>query len=190
MRTIITLLLILFITTGFAQDKVEIEKSIKKEEVPLSAVEDLAEILGSNHKVKWFYQEDGNKKVYEAKFEFNSKDYSVEFDTEGLIYNVEFEINVDDLNAKQSSKLEKKFSQLFENYKIRKIQIEHFGDTDGLFNVIRALEVDQALIIQYEIEVKAKSEKNRALFEFIFDDKMNLISKREIKLKSTDLLDY
>jgi hypothetical protein len=190
MRTILTLFLILFITLSSAQDKVEIEKSVKKEEVPLSAVEDLAEILEPNHKVKWYYQEDGEKMVYEAKFKYQAKTYSVEFDKKGLIYNVEITVDYDELNPKFISELEKKLDELFEDFDIRKIQIEYLGEDDDLFDLISGEEIDDDLRIQYEFEINAKSANGRELHELIFDDSAKLLSNRKIKLKSTDILDY
>jgi len=173
-----------------AQDKIEVEKSVKTKEVPLSAVENLEAILGADHRIKWYYQEDGTKKVYEAKFKFNSNNYSVEFDTKGDIYNVEIKVDYDELNSKFITKLEKKLSQLFDDFKIRKIQIEYLGDEEDLFELIATQEVDDDLTIQYEIEINAKSEKNRTLYELIYDSKVKLLSKRKIKLRSTDILDY
>lgn len=190
MRTIITLLLIFTITTSFAQDKIEIEKRVKTEDVPVLAVNNLENILGIEHKVKWYYQEDGSKKVYEAKFNLHTKDHSVEFALNGLMQNVEIEVDFESMSSRFILKLKKKLKQLFEDYKIRKIQIEYFGEEDDLLELISEEEIDKDLNIRYEIEINSKLENNRALFELIFDDKIKLISKREIKLKSTDILDY
>lgn len=190
MRFVFIVLLLLMNGIVFAQDKIEIEKRVKTEDVPKSAVEDLADILGADHKVKWYYQEDGSKKVYEAKFNFNSNDYSVEFDTNALIYNVEIEVDFESLTSKFRLKLEKKLNKLFEDYKIRKIQIEYLGEEEDLFELISEEDLDEDLEIRYEIEVNAKSSKQRALYELIFDDNAKLMSKRKIKLKSTDILDY
>lgn len=190
MRTTMILFLALFTATSQAQNKIEIEKSVKTDKVPQSAVEDLDAILGDNHKVKWYYQEDGTKKVYEAKFKYNSKEYSVEFDTTGVIFNVEIKVNYDELSPKFISKLEKKLDQLFDDYKIRKIQIEYLGKKEDLFELLSTQEVDEDLQVQYEIEINAKSEKSRTLYELIYDNKVKLLSKRKIKLRSTDILDY
>lgn len=190
MRFVVILLVLLMSGFVFAQDKIEIEKRVKEEDIPESAVEDLADILEPDHKVKWYYQADGSKKVYEAKFNFNSKDFSVEFDTSGLIYNVEIEIELESLSPIFRLKLDKRLNRLFDDYNIRKIQIEYLGEEDDLFEIISEDEIDDDLNVYYEIEVNAKSSKKRALYELIFNDKAKLISKRKIKLKSTDILDY
>lgn len=190
MRFGVTLCLILTTCFIYAQDKFEIEKRVKQTDVPVLALDNLTKILGLDHKIKWYYQQDGDKKVYEAKFEFNSKDYSVEFDTTGIIYNVEISIDYNELNSNFVSKLKIKLDQLFEEYSIRKIQIEYLGEEDYLFDLISVEEVDDDLSIQYEFEIDAKSSKKRELNELIFDSYAKLISSRKIKLKSTDILDY
>lgn len=173
-----------------AQDKIEIEKRVKEDDVPAEALNKLLEIFETDVNVKWFYQEDGSKKVFEAKFQYNSKDYSVEFETNGEIYNVEVGIEIENLRPKLKTKLEQKLNELFDDYKIRKIQVEYLGEAEDLFEVISEQEIDGDLIIRYEIEVNGRKLKKRGLHELIFDSDIELISQRKIKLKSTDILDY
>lgn len=190
MRFVTFLFTILIFNLVYAQDKNEFEKGVKEKEVPDLALRELIEIIQPEAQVKWYYQEDGSKKVYEAKFIYNSKNFSVEFETNGKIYNVEIETELREFNPKLKAKLRKNLTSLFEVYEIRKIQIEYLGEADDLLDVISDHEIDDELKIQYEIEVHAKDSKNRGLYELMFDYKIELISKRKIKLKSTDIFDY
>jgi len=174
----------------WCQTKVEIEKRVKTDEVPTKALEDLNEHLRNPPKVKWFYQEDGDKKVYEAKFKRDDNKYSVEFNTQGEIYNIEVIIKIKDIDNKVLTKIKSELKQSFEDYKIRKIQREYLGDDDDLFEIISEQEIDDDLAIRYEIEVNAKIDNKRQLYEMLHDTKGKLISQRKVKLKSTDILDY
>lgn len=174
----------------WSQTKVEIEKRVNTDEVPEEALDDLRDNLKKFTKVKWYYQEDDDKKVYEAKFKQNSKKYSVEFDTEGEIYNIEVTIKPKDIKALVFNQIKSELLELFDDYKIRKIQREFLGESDDLFEIISENEFDEDLKIRYEMEVNAKVDSNRQLFEFLFGDDGKLISHRKVKVKSTDILDY
>lgn len=190
MRFISIMLCILYCGIITAQDKNEIEKRVNPESIPSIAVKDLSDILGADHKVKWYYQEDGSKKVYEAKFKIKRKRYSVEFDTLGKIYNVEINADLKKFSKQNTELLSENLLALFNDYTIRKIQFEYFGKETDLFKLISDGKVGDGLSQQYEVEIIVKLNKQKKLYEIILSDKFTLISKREIRLKSTDLLDY
>lgn len=185
------LLLILFIfQCALGQTKIEIEKRVKTDEVPKLALEDLNEHLQHSKKVKWYYQEDGDKKVYEAKFKQSSKKYSVEFDTTGKIHNIEVIISLKIINSDVLKQIKSELKSSFNGFKIRKIQREYLGEADDLYEIISENEVDDDLKIRYEMEVNAKVDNKRQLYEVLFNESGELISRRKLKLKSTDILDY
>jgi hypothetical protein len=190
MRLFILLIIVTFCKFNYAQEKIEIEKKIHEVDVPPKALNDLYDILGNDFKVKWYYQEDGDKKVFEAKFKLLEDNYSVEFDTAGTISNVEIEIKSENLEPKFVKRLKKTLNEHFDKNIIRKIQKEYYGQSEDLLEILLSQEIPKALVIQYEIEVIGKSGNEKQLFELILNRRLKLISKRQIKLKSTDIFDY
>ncbi len=176
--------------SSWCQTKVEIEKRVKTSEVPSQALEDLTENSQNTNKVKWYYQEDGDKQVYEAKFKQNSNKYSVEFSKQGKILNVEVIIKAKQIDTDIYNQIKSELKAAFSDFKIRKIQREYLGDKDDLHEIISENEIDDDLKIRYEIEVNAKIDKKRQLYEMLFNKKGELINQRLVKLKSTDILDY
>ena len=186
------LLFIIILGVGHsqAQIKVEFEKRVNVHDIPQSMVSQLNESFDENVKVKWYYQEDGEKKVYEAKFNYNKKQKSVEFDLEGNITNIEILISKNEIQPEVLQTIETQISKAFNKYKILKIQKEYKGTSEQLFDIIHSSRFSQNLEIYYEIEVNAKQKKRRSLYEMIFNKNGSLVSKRKVKLKSTDILDY
>ncbi len=183
-------LFMLSVCVSNAQIKNEFERKIGKEEIPESTRFKLENGFTENVKIKWFYQEDGDKKVYEAKFKYNANVYSVEFDLNGKISNVEILTSKNNIPSDVFNVIDNEIHKEFSEYRILKIQKEFIGASEDLFDVIHSSTFSSNLAIDYEIEVNVKQNKRRHLYELIFDEKGNLTSKRKINLKSTDILDY
>ena len=190
MRFIVLCLMCFMLTETWSQTKTEIERRIDVEDVPLKAVEDLGENVKRFDKVKWYYQEDGDKKVFEAKFKQFSQRYSVEFDTLGDLANVEIIIKKRQIPKKTFESISSHLKAEFDDYKILKMQREHLGDSDNLFELIEENELESDLTIRYEVEVNAKVDKQRKLYEIVFDDDGKVFRQREVIMQSTDILDY
>ena len=180
----------MMLTQTWGQTKTEIEKRVDVENVPSKAVEDLSEDVKEFDKVKWYYQEDGYKRVFEAKFKQFSQQYSVEFDTLGNIANVEIIIKKRQVPKKTLKKMMSYLEEEFEDYKIRKIQREHLGEDDDLMDLIEENELDDDLTIKYEVGVNAKIDNQRKLYEISFDHDGKVLTLREVIIQSTDILDY
>ncbi len=191
MRFLILTIGLLASFSNFAQDKTEIEKSIRHKDVPPKAIADLMAILGPDHKVKWYYQEDGQKKVYEAKFIWFSDHYSVEFNAkDAVISNVEIELKLNELEPKFIKRLHKTLDEIFVDNSIRKIQKEYYGKPEELLELISTQVIPKELSVQYEVEVIGNNGSKKALFELILNKKLKPISQRQIKVKSSDIFDY
>lgn len=173
-----------------AQTKIEKEVRVKENEVPEKALESIQENVKSKTKVKWYFQQDDEKEVYEAKFKQFGKQFSVEFLPSGRIYNVEIVINKRNIKKPIYQSIVSEIDRLFEDFSIVKIQKEYLGDADDLDDIIEDNEVDDDLDQRFEIEVNGKIDNNRHLYELIFDGSGKLLKQRKIKLKSTDILDY
>jgi len=185
------LAIILFLYSGacLGQTKMEYEKKVDEAEIPVRAKQDLYNCFEEEVKVKWFFQKDGKKKVYEAKFNYKNSSYSVEFDLDGDIENVEVLLTENDMDPNILKNITTSIEKEFTDFKILKIQEEFIGDEEELFAIIRGELVDD-IDINYEIEVNAKQKKRRNLYEVILDRDFKVLSKRKVKLQSTDILDY
>ena len=185
------LLSILLFNIGvcIGQTKVEYEKKVDESEIPSQAKQDLYGSLQEDVKVRWFMQKDGKKKVYEAKFDYKGSYYSVEFDLDGEIENVEVLLDLNDMETSVYDKITASLNEAFSDFKILKIQKEYIGDEEELFAIIQGKPIDD-IDINYEVEINAKHNKRRKLYEVILDEDYDIISKRKIKLQSTDVLDY
>ena len=173
----------------FAQTKTEFEKKVDESKVPSIAVEGLHKCFTEDVKIKWYFQKDGKKEVYEAKFDNLDKFFSVEFDVEGDIENVEILVDKKDLDKLTKERLENTLSAEFKDFEIVKIQKEYLGDEDELIKTIEG-QIVEDIITNFEIEVNAKIDKRRQLYELMINENFEIKRKRKIKLQSTDILDY
>ena len=179
MRIHFTFLFFLVLSFSQSQTKNEVEKRINTEDVPSNIIEDLNPHVKKIDKVKWYFQTDGKKNVYEGKFKQHSQKYSVEFDTLGKIANVEVIIKKGGIPNDIFKIISNKLRDTFKDYKIEKIQREYLGNEE-LFKVISNKNANTDLKIRYEILVNAKIENYRKLFEILFDSKGHIITKREV----------
>lgn len=185
-----TLLFCLIFTFSKSQTKNEVEKRINYDEVPSFTIENLYKHVKRTKKVKWYYQTDGSKKVYEAKFMQSSQKYSIEFDTLGNISNVEVIIKKRQIPKKKLEVILSTLNSEFEDFKFQKIQREYLGEAQNLYAVLAKNKVDSDLTIRYEILINAKVDNIRKLYEIIFDNTGKILSKTEVIPQSTDILDY
>lgn len=173
-----------------AQVKNEIEKSIEKKEVPVAVKNWFKDAYEKSKKVKWFYQTDGDKEVYEAKLTRKGKKHSVEILPNGEAVNIEILIDFDEIEVKTKQQIEQYFATTYTKTKIKKVQIQYSGSSDDLEDFIDENELDENLTINYEIEFYGKNDIEDELWEGLFNSKGALIERRLIKLKATDNLDY
>ncbi|AFU70190.1 hypothetical protein P700755_003591 [Psychroflexus torquis ATCC 700755] len=184
------LLFIIFsVTYGVAQEKNEVEKRVKEDEIPNQAKEWLEDAFEQQRRTKWYYQTDGGKQGYEAKLKQNKHLHSVEFDMEGKVENIEIKIKEDEIKEEAYQTIFDYFKSNYIRYSLKKIQIQYTGKADDLEDLIDEDEIEN-LVINYEIEYYGKTDKDNTLWEGLFDANGRLIEKRSINLKLTDNLDY
>lgn len=190
MKTIYTLFLILCMLHLQAQTKNEKEIRVKKSEVPKEVKHWFKDAYENQRKVKWFFQTDGEKQVYEAKLTYKGKKHSVEILPNGDVVNIEVQLALDEIQPQVKRNLEDYFNATYQRFRIKKIQIQYNGSNDDLEDLIDEDEMDEDIIIRYEIEFLGKNETENELWEGLFDDEGNLLERRKIIVKSTDNLDY
>ena len=190
MSNYLRLLFIIFsVTYGVAQEKNEVEKRVKKDEIPNQAKEWLEDAFEQKRRTKWYYQTDGEKQVYEAKLKQNKHLYSVEFDMEGKVENIEIKIKENEIKEEAYQTIFDYFKSNYSRYSLKKIQIQYTGESDDLEDLIDEDEIEN-LVINYEIEYYGRTDKDNTLWEGLFDANGRLIKKRSVNLKLTDNLDY
>ncbi len=191
MKNTLSLFLVLFtIQLAGAQTKVEVEKRIKKSEVPVEVLNWFEDAYEDISRVKWFYQTESDIVSFEAKLKHNKKKHSVEINPNGNIINIEVTIDFDDIDSKAKQRIESYFKDTFSKFKVKKTQIQYLGSNDDLEDMIDENEMSEDITTNYEIEFYGKNEKGKELWEGLFDNKGELINRRKIKIKSTDILDY
>lgn len=185
------LLFSLLVTSSISYgQKREIEKGVKEENVPQKARMWLKDAYEGKNKVKWYFQTDGEKEVYEAKLKWKKKWHSVEFLPSGEIKNIEILISIKELPQEIYDNLLQYLSENYQRHKIDRIQIQYTGESDDLEDLIDENELGNSLIKIYEIEYFGRENGVNKMWEGHFDKKGHFIEKRVIELNSTDILDF
>ncbi|AFL85128.1 hypothetical protein Belba_2579 [Belliella baltica DSM 15883] len=185
------LLFFLLITSSitYAQKR-EVEKSVKAADVPEEARLWLKDAYEGKSRVKWYFQTDGEKEVYEAKLKWKKKWHSVEFLPSGEILNIEILITIKELPEDVYENMVQYFTANYQRYKIDRIQIQYTGESDDLEDLIDENEVAEQLILQYEVEYFGREKGENKMWEGHFDRLGKMLKKRVIELNSTDILDF
>lgn len=190
MKIIFSILVSLVMITLHAQVKDETEKRIRKNEVPIDVRDWFNDTYENGKKVKWYYQTDGDKEVYEAKLMHQNKKHSVEILPTGEGLNIEILIDFDSIESNVKKNIEEYLTANYSKFKIEKTQKQYTGSSDDLEDFIDENELDDDLEIKYEIEFYGKNDLENELWEGLFNTNGELIERRKIKLKATDNLDY
>jgi len=183
------LLIILYSSNVFAQEKFEKESRIKGQAVPPKAIQ-FIDSLNLKNKVKWFLEEGLERKSIEAKFKNKKKKYSIEFDTLGNIEDVEIEIHWKELQTNLKDSICLYLNNDCLKYKIVKVQIQFSGNQPELLSKLKTPEAMPNLITKYEVIVKCSSKNSVDLFEYLFSDTGKPLSISKIIFKNSSHLEY
>lgn len=183
---------ILFIILGLnllAQDKIEGELGIKREEVPEQALEWFDKAFPETRKVSWYFEESSGKGSYEAKFKWGGNTYSVEFDTRGIMEDIEIDISWKKIPAETRKNLKVFFESNYTRHKIIKVQRQHSAPPEILLDFILNGNLDE-VTIKYEIEYQGKTETENELWEGLFNAEGDAERVRKIILAPTNNLEF
>jgi hypothetical protein len=172
-----------------AQEKFEKESRIKKKEAP-SKVLLFIDSLNFNTKIKWYKEEELTRKSIEVKFRQNKARYSIEFDTLGNIEDIEVEANWKDLESGIKNSVSIQLKLDCSRHKILKVQKQFNGNENDLFSFLKSGKISEHLKIKYEIIARCKQQKKVDLFEYLFNDKGQVISISKIVFRSSSHLEY
>ncbi len=175
--------------TLFAQDKVEVERSISGSEVPSVARDWLHETYSSTPRLHWYIETSSGETTYEAKLRQRGTWHSVEFDENGALQDVEIIVGLNDLPEAARRGLAIYFDTTYNKHRIRKIQQQLTGALEAVRATIQG-EPAGAVTYRYEVEFYGKNQQGRILWEGLFDDHGQLLERRRIVLRPTDNLLY
>ncbi|WP_375563084.1 hypothetical protein ACE193_11335 [Bernardetia sp. OM2101] len=187
MKIILTLIFLLFFSFySYSQSKLEIEERIDKENAPLAAQEFIDSLYFSS-KIKWFVEQDYDRKTYEAKTKSEGKKYSIEFDTLGQLEDIELEIKWKQIPISTQHKICQKLNSNFKKHKIKKIQIQYSGNSTDLLNLKTTI---KNLIIKYEIVLKGQKKSQTLFYEYLFSEEGDFEQELQFDFRNTDHLEY
>ncbi|MBL0766740.1 hypothetical protein [Marivirga atlantica] len=192
LRFFLTSCLLLCYLSGFSQDsvKVEVEKRIKKEDLPIIMANRLESLLANASKIKYYQEQQNAVTFFEVKLKRNQQLLSVKFDSAGQALDVEVITSFNDLNKVTQDSVNAYFKKHTSKFDIKKIQKRYTSNTSDVLEAF--LKGDEKLTISYEIEVLLKSEKakHHGFFELLFDNQGNFLKKRRIQSSPSDYVLY
>ena len=183
-------LVMLFAATQQAcgQEKYEREHRLKPEDVPQPAL-DFIVGMEKDVNVRWYWEEGLDRASIEAKFKLDNRNYSVEFDTTGLLEDLEIELALSELGPIEHTPFSFQIAEDCEKHKIRKLQIQYNGTAEEMLAWITK-GGPSPKPIRYELVVKCTSEGETTLYEYLFSENLDKLSRTEIVFKNSSNLEY
>ena len=175
--------------SALAQDKkVEKEKDINADRMPGNSLEFLMKNIPEKHrKLRFYYETDGEKESYEAKFKHSGSRFSVEFSSEGILEDVEVEADDDELEKSVLKNIKDHLKDTHERFKIEKIQFQYVNNDNPIETMQRAKQLFSTPD-HYELIVATKNKGKLKKYEMTFDAQGKFEKQREIIRNSYDYL--
>jgi len=164
----------------FSQIKNEKEARIQISEFPEKA-QNIIKVLPQNCKHLKFYKEtDGEKHSFEAKFKYKKQRYSLEFSTNGIIEDIEITTKFKDILNPFKDSIKAYFKNNFKKYKFIKIQKQYSYSqkTDSKQFLFDIMSQNTKTAPNFEIIAEVKTDKDRIIKEFTFNNDGSFISAR------------
>ena len=168
--------------------KIEREFGISQAEFPADAVEVLAHYEVDFKKVRWYKEIQNEKLSYEAKVKQSRNRYSIEFDSIGNLEDIEKLVSFKKLPAETHRILSDALEKELGKYKIIKTQIQYLNP-DNEIKKLADLSPKNSQI-RYEIELYSKKDSSKKLMEYLISGKGEIISSREVVIRSSENLTY
>ena len=188
------LLPFLFFLFSFAvlsqEEKREFEKRIDKSEMPNNAlILYNSETPENIRKERFYFEKDGSKKSYEAKYKYAKHRYSIEFSENGNLQDIEIKIKEKEVSEKSFREIKNYLEKKHERYKIEKIQAQFVHRKNARTVFQKALNFKaQSRPDNYEFIVLVKNNGERQRYELLFDHNGNFLQKRKIVHESYHFL--
>ncbi len=169
-------------TLSQAQDvKQEVEKRIKADQMPQRAITYLESLDGDKKRLKYYFEQDGERQSYEAKFKLKELKYSVEFHKDGRLQDIEIIRSKKEMGA-ALDQIEDYLKANYARHRIEKIQA-HYNPA-AVFNTKNPGKPDG-----WELIVATKNSENTLQrFEMTFDATGNFTNSRKVVRRSYEFL--
>lgn len=184
----ILFLLLLIGITGFAQDKIEREKRIKKEEFPQAALALLEKEFLQLKRLRCYLETDGTARSVEAKFRYKGQKISAEFSEDGHLQDAEVLVKFSKINPKVRSQIKQFLDQQFDRWRIEKTQRQYLTleTPEKTLKRVVAETVDPA--VNFELIVLTKKDGVVSRFEMLFDGAGTHQQTRKVIRRAYDFL--
>lgn len=186
---LLTIILSLFSSNLFSQNKYEREYKIKEQDVPNKAIKFIDNSF-KDSKIKWFLEHSLDGKTFEAKTKLNKYKFSVEFDTIGNVLDVEKTMQFEKLDAVVKESINKSLQNKFTSYKIIKTQIQWEASNSTLHELISNNNSTNTYSLSYELILKAKKDEVSNFYEVLLDRSGTIIDVFKITERNTDNLNF
>ena len=176
-------------TPLLAQVKYEKESRQQENEVPPIALQ-FIDSLGLEVKVRWYLEEALDRTSVEAKFTLNKLKYSIEFDSTGYLEDVEIQKEWSELDESLQETIIDQFCEDCWKISIKKVQIQYTGDRRVLWSIVSSGEGAEKFTKRYEIVVRCRTPKNTVLYEYLYSDAGQKLSRSKIVFSNSSNLEY
>lgn len=180
MKLFLSILTLFLAFIGFAQEKFEREYRIEYTDVPENAKQLISEQFKVK-KVKWYTEESQDGRTIEAKLCHHKHKYSIEFNTDGNLIDIEKQVKHKTLSAQTQQLLDKALKNTFNNYRIKKIQLQ-------FLTALKTYDVSK--VSNFEIVVKAKKNNHWDLYEVLINPKGEVLKNLKFANPNTDNLQF
>lgn len=172
--------MLFFLNPIFAQTKNEKEKRIQFSDLPKQAQTIISNLPEDCKRLKYFSETDGDKQSFEVKFKFNKKHFSLEFSEDGQIEDIEVLIKLKNIEDSIKTQIKTYFNQTFNKHKLIKIQRQYGykSNENDLQFVSDVLSQKSEKAADFEIIAEVKSNKQRDIREFTFNNKGEFLNFR------------
>lgn len=188
MKSVLFIALILFITSGIAQTKIEVEKRIPADSVPENAQHFIKKHFKAK-RLKWYFERNQNHSSFEAKFCEFKKHISVEFSTDGTLEDVEVQIRFKKLEKQLETKIKQTLREEFSNFRILKTQLQfrkYHPEQLQLFFETNTVPKDCFL----ELIVLGKTETSKNRYEILINSNGEKVSMLQLKEQNQLFLQF
>lgn len=179
-KFLLSIILILLVNAAFSQvTKNEVEKRIKRSEMPAEAILILKNMPINLKNAKFYLEKDNEHSSFEAKVKFKGHKYSIELDENGELLDIEIAIDLNEIPENVTKFIKNYLKNTYERHKIEKIQ-EHFipVNTKDAFDERKKPD-------KYEFIVATKNKENKLEeMEIHFDSTGKELETRKVIRRS------
>ena len=184
------LLLFIFLCSPgtLAQDKMEAEKRISQVSFPDAALAYLSPIITKTNRIKYYFETDGTRSSYEAKFKLNGLKHSVEFDEKGQLEDIEIDVKIKRIDYLLRDVITHWLDGQFTKWRIEKFQLQYLPDDKG--NLLMRMESGEKNLPAPNFEIIVMTKENGSVnqYELLFDWEGNFVNKRKVVRRVYDFV--